>query len=85
MNDPILTASDARKNFYQLIRSAAQGLKEHIITLQGEKPVVLISLEELESIKETAEILAIPKARESIEQGVKELKQGKVIPLSDLE
>lgn len=84
MKSTIITASDARSDLFNLIRSASKGLREHIIKLQGEKPVVMLSLEEYESLKETAEILSIPGAKESILKGARDIKAGRGIPLSKL-
>ncbi len=55
-----------------------------LITVKGKPEAALLSLEELESLEETAEILAIPGAREEIKQGLKEAKRGLGIPLSEL-
>jgi hypothetical protein len=38
----------------------------------------------LEAIEETAEILAIPGAREAIERGVLQAKKGEMRPLEDI-
>lgn len=54
------------------------------ITVNGKAKVALLSLEELESIEETAEILSIPGARESILKGTKEIKNGEYVTLDEL-
>jgi hypothetical protein len=38
----------------------------------------------LEAIEETAEILAIPRAKEAIERGVLQAKKGEMRPLEDI-
>lgn len=65
-----LTASQARDNLYDLIKSAGRGLRGYEISLRGSKSVVLLSKEEFESWQETLDILqnkeevaAIRKAR----------------------
>jgi PHD/YefM family antitoxin component YafN of YafNO toxin-antitoxin module len=45
---------------------------------------VILSLDELESLEETAEVFSIPRARESIMEGLREAKEGKVIPFEPL-
>ena len=52
-----ITASDARTNLYDLIKSAGHGLRGYEISLRGSKPVVLMSKEEFESWQETLDIL----------------------------
>lgn len=55
-----------------------------VITVNGQPKATLVSQEELESIEETAEILAIPGALKSIKEGMRQIKQGKFVKLSDL-
>lgn len=56
----IYTASEARKKLYNLIRSAAAGMKSYEINLRGSDPVVLVNKAELEAWQETLDILANP-------------------------
>jgi len=65
-----IAATKARSNFYSLIKNVSQGLKTFEITLRGQDPVVLINKQDLESLQETAEILSIPGARQSIIKGL---------------
>ena len=76
--------SDARANLPTLVDNVAKNLERVFITVNGQPKVVVISAEELESIEETAEILAIPGARKSIARGMKDAKLGKGTPLKDL-
>lgn len=69
------TASEARKNLYQLIKSASKGLKAYEISLRGcANPVVLVNKAELESWQETLDILENPKEVKVIRQAKKEKK-----------
>lgn len=54
------------------------------ITVHGQPAATLISQDELESILETAEILAIPNLKKDIEKSRKQFKKGEFILLSDL-
>lgn len=54
------------------------------ITVNGQPKATLVSAEELESLEETAEIFAIPGAKKSISEGMKQAKKGQGIRLSDL-
>lgn len=74
MTTTTLTASDARKKFYSLIKSASKGLQVYEIVLRGADPVVLISKEELESWQETLDILSNPEEVKAIEKARKEKK-----------
>lgn len=77
--------SDARANLPELVNKAHERGDRFIITVNGRSKAVLLSQEELESIEETAEILAIPGARESIKEGMSQADKGLGIPLEDLE
>ncbi|MBI2010192.1 MAG: hypothetical protein HYS86_03370 [Candidatus Chisholmbacteria bacterium] len=66
------TASEAKKDFFNLIRKAS--LHPIEIRLKDQNPVILTSKANLESLKETVEILSIPGARESILEGFKETR-----------
>jgi PHD/YefM family antitoxin component YafN of YafNO toxin-antitoxin module len=55
------------------------------ITVNGQPKAILVSSEELESLEETAEILAIPGAKKSIKEGLREAKKGQGTPISALQ
>lgn len=80
----IVAISDARAKLPELVNRVDKNLDRVVITVNGQPKAVLLSAEELESLEETAEILAIPGARQSIKQGLKEAKKGQGIPLSEL-
>lgn len=80
----ILSISDVRKNLPYLVDKVEKRDDRVIITVNGRGKVAMISLEELESIEETAKILAIPGASESIKRGIKDIKKGRLIPLDKL-
>lgn len=74
---------------YREVFATAAKTGEPIVVLAENKPIGAVisneQLEELESLKETAAILAIPGAKERIMQGVKEANAGKLIPLEALD
>jgi len=76
--------SDARANLPKLIDDVAKSLERVFITVNGQPKAVVISAEELESIEETAEILAIPGARESIAEGMEDIKMGRFISFEEV-
>lgn len=79
-----MTITDARANLPRLVDKVEKTMERVIITVKGKPKAVILSPEELESLEETAEILAIPGAKESIKKGMEQIKKGKFIPLSEL-
>lgn len=77
--------TDARANLPDLVQKVNKNMDRVFITVKGQPKVAVLSVEELESLEETAEILAIPGARESIKKGTEEAKKGLGISLSELE
>jgi len=80
----LMSISDARAKLPDLVSKVNKTIGRITITVNGQPKAILISAEELESLEETAEILTIPGAKKSIEQGLKEAKKGQGIPLSKL-
>lgn len=80
----VIAISDLRANLPSLINEVNEKLKRLIITVSGKPKAVVMSLEELESLEETAEILATPGALDKIKRGTAEAKKGKGILLSKL-
>lgn len=76
--------SDARANLPDLVQRVDKNLDRVVITVNGQPKAVLVSTEELESLEETAEILAIPGARKSIQKGAEQIKRGQFITLDAL-
>ena len=79
-----VSISDARNNFPSLVNKVSKGQERVTITVHGQPAATLISQDELESILETIEISSIPGALESIKRSEKDIKAGRVIPLSEL-
>ena len=68
---PVLTASEARANLYQLIDQAAES-HEPIVIAGKRTSAVLISEEDWKAIQETMHLLSIPGMRKSIRDGMSE-------------
>lgn len=79
-----IAISDARANLPKLIDDVYEKLKSFIITVSGKPKAVVMNVEELESLQETAEILAIPGARESIAKGFEQIKRGEYVTLEEV-
>ena len=80
----LIAISDARANLPELVNKVNKYLDRFIITINGQPKATLVSLEELESLEETAEILAIPGARKRIQKGTEQIKKGEFVRLSDV-
>lgn len=76
--------SDFRTRLPFLINEVSEKLKRLVVTVSGKPKAVVISLDELESLEETAEILSTPGAFKKIKRGAVEAKKGRGIPLSEL-
>ncbi len=81
----IIAVSDLRMNLPSLIKEVSNKLKRFIITVSGKPKAVVISIDELESLEETAEILSIPGALKKINESKKQVREGKYITLEELE
>ena len=80
-----IAISDFRANLPSLINKVSKNLNRFIITVSGRPKAVIISLDELESLEETAEILAVPGTLKAIEKSQKQIREGKYITLEELE
>ncbi|HLD25872.1 MAG TPA: type II toxin-antitoxin system Phd/YefM family antitoxin [Candidatus Andersenbacteria bacterium] len=78
----IVTATEARKNLYALIRQANKPGERVTITLAGEEPVVLMPQEEMEGWMETLEVMSDPQLVKDIEAAKKEKD---FIPLEEVQ
>jgi antitoxin YefM len=77
-----LTATDARRDFFEIVKGAAQ--KHQVFRIQHrDGSVVLLSEEEYDSLIETLELLSIPDFRESIKRSTEQIKKGETVSLED--
>ena len=76
--------SDVRANLPSLVDHVNKYFDRVLITVNGKPKAAMVSMEELESLEETAEILTIPGALESINRGMKDAKKGRGTPFSVL-
>lgn len=68
------TASEARENLYELIKSASKGTKAYEITLRGSDSVIMINKAELEAWQETLDILSDREETMAIRRAKKQKK-----------
>ncbi len=80
----LISISQARANLPDLVEKVNKNMDRVVITVNGKPKATLVSAEELESLEETAEILAIPGALEDIKEGIEQIKRGEFTRLEDL-
>ena len=80
----LIAISDARANLPDLVTKINKNLDRAIITVNGQPKAVMLSVEELEALEETSEILAIPNIKKDIEKSRKQVRKGEFTKLSDL-
>lgn len=76
-------ATAARKNFFELVKGAAE--RHQVFRIQHRQGmVVMMSEADYEEIKETLELLSIPGLRESLVRSKGQVVKGDTVPLSDV-
>lgn len=75
-----ISISNARATLPDLVDKVNKYMDRVVITVKGQPKATLISAEELESIEETVEILAIPGALKSIRKSQQQIKKGQFVP-----
>lgn len=79
-----MSISDARQQLSNLVSKVDKYMDRIVITVKGQPKATLISAEELESLEETAEILAIPNIKKDLQKSRKQFKKGEFVYLSNL-
>ena len=80
----IISISDARNKLPALVNKVSEGLEKFLITVNNKPKAVILSVEEAESLEETAEILSIPGALASIRRGQKDIKAGRSVSFEEI-
>lgn len=73
-----------RANLPYLVDKVSQYLDRVVITVNGKPKATLVSTEELESLEETAKIIAIPNIKKDIDKSREQIRKGGYIPLANL-
>lgn len=79
-----ISATKARKHFFQLLKLAGKPGAKITITLAGQAPVVLMSAEQFDGWMETLEIISDPELVKSMKRGIADMKAGRVTPLEEI-
>lgn len=72
--------SQAKDQLSKLVKETAETTRPVAISVNGRKEVMLISLEEYESLKETIEILKDRDLVRKIYRSLQEIQKGELIP-----
>ena len=75
----VVTYSDARKNFKAIMDRVVDNSDFTVITRQRGRPVVMISLDEWNSIQETNHLLSSPKNAARLRESIAQLDAGEGI------
>lgn len=78
-----LTATEAKRRFLELLRTAEQRGEEVIITRHGEPKAVILSHDEYERLLETLEILSDRELLKKIRRGIAEASTGQTVSLDE--
>lgn len=78
-----LTATTARREFFDLVKGAAEGHKTFRIQ-HRRGAAVLISEEDYEGLLETLELLSLPGFRQRLKASIKQMKAGDTTSMDEL-
>lgn len=78
-----LPATEVRKNFFDILDKISQTSIPYTITLGGKPKAVIMNAEEYESWVETLDIMSNPETVKGIEEGKKDLREGRYITLDE--
>lgn len=80
----IISASDARTNFYELVEQSNKNFSNFVITHKGKPKAVMISYDDFESWQETLAVLSDKKIMNQIIGSSKDIKHNKLIDFKEL-
>jgi antitoxin YefM len=72
-----MTYSQSRANYAETLNSVTDDREEVVITRAGHEPVVIVSLADYESLKETAYLLKNPKNARRLLGSIERLEAGR--------
>ena len=75
----VMSYSESRANYAETLSSVVDNREEVIVTRAGHDPVVMVSLDEYESLRETAYLLASPANGRRLLAAIDRLESGRGI------
>ena len=79
-----INLSDAKDKLSQLVKETAETTGQIVITVNGRSQVVLISMEEYESLKETIDILKDQSLVKKILASMADIQKGDVVDFDNI-
>lgn len=80
----LIAISDVRKDLPTLVERIYKTDDRVVITQSGKPKAAIVSIEELEALEETAEVLSLHGVKESIEKGINQAKKRQGVSFSSL-
>lgn len=80
-----LSIRELRPRLPSVIRDAAATYARYIVTRRGKPEAVILSIDDYESLMETLDILADPRAMKAIRKGEEEIRKGYGRSLEEIE
>lgn len=71
-----MTYSESRARYAEVMDSVINDCEEVVITRVGHEPVVMLSLDEYESLKETAYLKRSPRNAQRVTEAIERLRAG---------
>jgi len=81
----IITASDARSNFYELVEQSNKNFSNFVITHKGKPKAVMISYESFESWQETITVLSDKRLMNQIIESFRDIKHNELVDFKELD
>jgi antitoxin YefM len=75
-----MSYSESRARYAEVLDSVVNDREEVVITRAGREPVVMVSLEDYESLKETAYLLRSPENARRLLASIERLESGQGLP-----
>jgi antitoxin YefM len=75
-----MSYSESRARYAEVLDSVVDDREEVVITRAGREPVVMVSLEDYESLKETAYLLRSPENARRLLASIERLESGQGLP-----
>lgn len=76
-----ITLKELRPDLPKVVDKIDKRLERYIVTRHGKPIVVMMSVDDYESMLETLEIMSDPKAIEGIRKGEDDIRHGRVVSL----
>ncbi len=84
MSEKLKSVSEARRTLPSLSKSAQGRMDRYIITQQGQPQSVLLGYNDYQSMKVSLELLQRPEELARLQQGLKDLREGRSITFAEL-